>query len=701
MSQHTNIRNYWTGLSLTLLLALNTFFPVLSYAQVTPSPSNDQSNQQVAANSDISSQSNPDQPLDTLTSLASETLSSLSDSAEAAYLQNDSDGFYYVDFIGNDAGVVPNGGFGGISSNYLSNNIAGTVSIDPAGGNTATVSTIEVKPNSLDGWDKVELEATYSNTNAVKINLLTCENHPSPNTPISGFQNLTLSGGVANISSLNHIPPTGYDCIRVQVVMDNLAGSIPSPVVSKIKVSWVPLPVLLIDHLTPAQVEVGQTIVNTVRLSVSYAEACDVVAYAPLPETGVTNPDNYIDNYTPSYGQNPNPSFIEASDDGVYTASQITIGNTTIPANSVYWDLGCLKAGYTGKLTYKLKTTNGWENGILYHTQAYAGAESPVTPVTSDSDKNTSGAQKNLTELISTPKPVIDKTVSGTIRQDNQNHVYSAPPEYTNTVKYHIKISGGNIGGTGQETIFNPYVTDDLSDIYSKLSTVCGVASPSTRISAISTGGVLNNGAQTIIWSGLSNIGPLEGDQYFSFSVDYTGCPSDTEINNVSHLDSDNTTRVTDNVKVIMDISLTPNGSFAKGDRVDGQDCIGAGIDDNMPGRCMSSGSSKYLQPYGDNFEYLLYTTNTSTVTLGDIVMIDKIPRIDATNSQPHNINFLGASLPNDVSGSIWYRTDLINQDDAVAPAFDPNNPTAGGWINYITNPPATPSNVSWSSLPG
>ncbi|MBP6006016.1 hypothetical protein KA531_03925, partial [Candidatus Saccharibacteria bacterium] len=141
MSRNTNIRNYWTGLSLTLLLALNTFFPVLSYAQVTPSPSNNQSNQQVAADSDISSQSNPDQPLDTLTSLASETLSSLSDSAEAAYLQNDSDGFYYVDFIGNDAGVVPNGGFGGISSNYLSNNIAGTVSIDPAGGNTATVST--------------------------------------------------------------------------------------------------------------------------------------------------------------------------------------------------------------------------------------------------------------------------------------------------------------------------------------------------------------------------------------------------------------------------------------------------------------------------------------------------------------------------------------------------------------------------------
>jgi len=81
--------------------------------------------------------------------------------------------------------------------------------------------------------------------------------------------------------------------------------------------------------------------------------------------------------------------------------------------------------------------------------------------------------------------------------------------DYTPLVSYSIQISNNDeYHSTGHETIFNPYVTDDLSDIDSKLEAFCGVTDGMDRVSNISHNGQLSG--TTITWDGseFSDIAP-------------------------------------------------------------------------------------------------------------------------------------------------------------------------------------------------
>ncbi|MCB9020056.1 MAG: hypothetical protein H6546_06980 [Chitinophagales bacterium] len=111
---------------------------------------------------------------------------------------------------------------------------------------------------------------------------------------------------------------------------------------------------------------VGGALQYKVQYSVSYTDDTDVVIWAPLPSIA----DGTVSNFTPSYGQNPEPLFNSCGganvDDCQYVTTDTLVGDVLVPAGSVYWHFNTLSAGDTGTVKFKINTKNGWENGIQY-----------------------------------------------------------------------------------------------------------------------------------------------------------------------------------------------------------------------------------------------------------------------------------------------------------------------------------------------
>ncbi|GHV26116.1 hypothetical protein FACS1894176_06180 [Bacteroidia bacterium] len=173
----------------------------------------------------------------------------------------------------------------------------------------------------------------------------------------------------------------------------------------------------------------------------------------------------------------------------------------TIPAESVYRDIGVLNAGETRMLSFTINAPCDTMNGTKYALQS--------TIEGTLSDPHTSAFIE--TTLIAQARPQIRKTASGAFNYAQTNYLYLP---YNSTLTY--TISASNPYGT--EPINKPVVTDDLSDISQKLLTACGGASLVDRVSAISDGGVLS-GTQ-IIWN-LANIGRNQ-TKNLTYKVDFS-----------------------------------------------------------------------------------------------------------------------------------------------------------------------------------
>jgi uncharacterized repeat protein (TIGR01451 family) len=568
--------------------------------------------------------------------------------AEASFAQNNSLGSWNVDFNNNQQGVAPDGA--PLRQNITVDTTSGIAKIT-TGQTAGYFHTTTVAPNSFTAWDKVTVDATYSAANDVRVSLTDCAT-PTPNA-IAGFQNMTLGpGGIVNISGLSNT----YTCIKTRVDLVDSGG--PRPVINDVKVTWVPLPVFLVSHTVQPTRAVGDTLVYAINYSVSYVTDPAVIVWAELPSVAAGT----VTNYTAGYGVTPDPTFVSASNSGLYTASGITIQGVAIPANSVYWNLGSVPAGRTGTLTYQLQTQNGWQNGIRYLSQAHI--DSPLG-VRVDSDSNTSlaGSQPVMTTLSATPTPSIDKTVSGVVRIGTENFVVTSGA-YTPLVTYQVKVTNTR-GSSGIETIWNPIITDNLSDIYTKMSTVCGIATPSSRVMPANGGAKVGN---TIVWDtptgDLSHMGPGT-ERIVSYTVDYTGCPNDpvrTYTNSVS-FDGDNINPISDSEIVKMGVSAGGNGTFSKGAPTD--------------------------QYHNDSYDYTLNVSNSGTVALGDIVMSDKI---DTT------LDLISVSTPTAAGATVYYNTTGSGNPVNTPPAYTITPGVGISGTGWTTTQPAIGTTV-WTAV--
>lgn len=596
-------------------------------------------------------------------------------SVYADFVDDPNNGFFSIDFLNTTSGLGP------IGAPYVEN-----ISHDAGGGTVAYGSvdpsyftTAEIQPASFRNWDKITLDASINNAADLTVDVTRCDGvfGGSAPTVISGYAGLTPVGGVIDISGI----PVTEGCIQVRVNLSDSDGIYPS--VSNLEASWDPLPVFLVRLDGDLQKVVGDTITYFVDYSVSYVDSDNVFVWVPLPENATD-----FSNYTAGYNQSVDPgfdlSFVEATGGGMYTSSPISIDGVAIPANSVYWDLGYLKRGFAGTLGFKLRSKNGLEDELTYTIQAHMDSLA-ADEALSDDNPVTPTDEPFTTVLTSEPLPRIDKTVSGIITLPGKNIVYDGG-NFSANITYSIAYSNG--GGSGRETMFNPIVTDDLSDIYAKMMAAapagCGVASKAAVTALINPGsGVLDETSETITWDFSGNHLKPGGSGSVSFTVDYSPCLGNiadgSVITNTSNLDSDKTTVVADGVPITFGIDATPQGIFRKGDRVRGNKQVTAARDDNVDA----------LQTYEETATYIVEIANTGLVRLDDSVFFDKVPA---------STEFVSALLPAGFNGTIYYTTDGSYTDPASPPPFsytgarDSNDPGAI-WSDTV---PVNPENVTW-----
>lgn len=572
--------------------------------------------------------------------------------AFGSYVQNDNSGYFLVDFNNDQQGIVSDGA--PKRENIEIDTILGVAGV-ATGYSSGYFTTADIHPNSFTKWNKVELTANYSNPSDVQISLYECNSTPMP---ISGFQNLTLSGGMYDISSLS---PTTYPCIAVRV--DMTSGTV-SPTVDSLRVSWDPLPAYLLAVSVPTSVPAGSVLDANVNYSVSYVNDVNTVVWTTFPSV-------MSGTYNPLYNQNPALTFVSASNGGQYTVSGITINGITVPAKSIYWDLGNVNAGQSGTLNFKLQTGNGWQNGMKFGFSASIDSLKG-NQYNADADQSTTGIQTYNATITSAPSPEFIKSVSGTAKIGNTDYVVSGG-SYTPIVTYSLTLKNV-FNATGRETIFNPVITDDVSDILSKLNSVCSVSVPSSRISPLGGGTLAGN---TITWDATSgditNILP-GSSAAVSYTVDYTGCPNGATLyENSASAFSDNMSNVNAEHSVVVGVDTTPRGNFAKGDKVKGNSGVQGNTDDNPTA----------LQTYGDNFSYLLQMVNTGMVAGGDYVATDRVP---------DGLTFISATIPTNAGGTVYYNTSTAG----TAPTYSVSpgvGISGGGWTSTA---PVDPSTVKW-----
>jgi hypothetical protein len=436
--------------------------------------------------------------------------------------------------------------------------------------------------------------------------------------------------------------------------------------VTKVQVNWTPKVGFLVKTRYTDTFSVGNDVAVTIPYSVSYTNESNVVIWAPAP---VAQPGSY----TASLGQDLTMGFRSATQNGVFTQEGLTLGAVTVPANSVYWDLGTVRAGSAGELTARFSTRNGWENQVVF-----------ATTVTIDSGRGVSATSPVVLTASSKPAPAITKSASNLIMVDGAGHVYPGPP-YNAQVNYAIVFRNGSSAGV--EEMFDPSISDDLTAIIDLLaSPACGSQSPSQIAELITSpdqGFALDVDAKRATWP-VGNLPP--GDQAsVSLSVSFASCrwlasdyPPGTfpTVANTATGSSAKSAPVRSTARVIVGGVPDSRAVFATGNAVDGCRAINAGSDD-----CG-------ITTYGATEDVLFSASNSGLLGLYDIVMQAALPP---------GYTFVSASLPATVGGGAYYYPGddypWTGDTSEQAPPFDVNDPASGGWS---ATPPANPAAVTW-----
>ncbi len=534
------------------------------------------------------------------------------------------------------------------------------------GQTSGSYTTVLIRPTSFDAWETLTLDATIGNSADLTLDILS-----AANTPL--ITNLPLVGGVGDLSSLD--PVATADGIRVRV---NLAqtGSV-SPSVNSLSVRWNPISLLLLDNQAPTSVLVGQVINYTLRYSVNFVQAENLVLWDELP-SGVAV------SYPTDYGQDDTPTFVSATDGGLYcnTGGGCTVSGVTVPQNSVYWDLGTVPAGTTVAVSFAVRSPNGALDGTEYDNVANINA-SNATAITSNSV---------TTILLSDPAPNIQKRVSrGGVPLPSGNTYVFRGQRVQFTVSDPLGgLDGNDYAPEGRERMYNTVLWDDVSDLVANIDTALGdngflnITGGGQYVANYSPPDGSATLAHAIVWDSIG----AGADSIFApgvtfletFEVEILDPPAQDTFVNIVCLDSDQTDTICDQVvlETIPDERVT--GIFSKGDDLNNAITAKARQDDDKT----------LATTYGGTYKYLLHINNTSLVTVTDVVMVDMIPT---------EVDLIAAYVPAaSANATVFYTTTTTFTDPDTPPPFITTTLPAelGGWISWEANPPADPAQVTW-----
>ena len=562
----------------------------------------------------------------------------------------------FFDGYGDNGGILP--------PNNVTIATAGTVSLLPTK-TSGSFTTVDIVPTSFDQWIDLEVLGTYAAVGHLQVDVF-------DDTGNHLLGPLPVNGSPISLSALNPAVVTG---IKVRVSFTK-PGSI-GPTVNSLQVRWQAVSQLLLDKQGPATVNAGDNIVYSIRYSVNFVEAHNLVVWDTLPSFAngtLTYPTG------PYSGQNDNPLFVSANKGGQYNPGpgSISVSGVTIPANTVYWVLGLVPEGTTDLLNITVATRNGTLNGTILENHANLDAD--------NSPPRQSGPV--TTVIGSAPSPFIDKQHGAAIFNVN-----GSLQTVEGTVNgFSIRVE--NRSGHGRETMYDTVVYDKLTDLVNVVEDLGtpGLADDFFNISP--AGGVLDpaydpDGAgglppfPAIVWQA-GDLGP--GATFFgSFNAKLKVNPPQTQYDNYACVISDQTSPVCDQIHVRIGLDETPSGYFAKGDNASGTFRINAATDDNPT----------FAVPYGGTVAFALLGVNNSMVKLNDVVFFDMVP----PNTKFRSAWFNDPNLA--LSGArIFYSTATGFSNPNSPPPIDYTQAPAD--LDVLLNayweltPPTNPADVTW-----
>ena len=558
----------------------------------------------------------------------------------ADFTNNSNSGYFEVDFLNSTAGIRDD-------NNITYDHVAGTATANAAG---AFVRTSAINPSSLTDWDEVRLSGVLGSAVSAQVEITNCTSTATIAGPFSP------SGGRVNLRGLG-LP----SCIQVRVNLNGTSS------LDEIRVTWDALPVMLLRLTGDTTDQVGANHCYNLDLSNSFSDNDNIAMWVPLP-SGLVD----------VYGQNYSPSFASASNGGSYTAGGLNLNGSSIPANSVYWNIGFRKGGSTTRYRFCLRTPNGTQDGVSFSLQAEA--DSPTANATqSDSQTRVFGNQPITTTLTSAPGPNTTKNADTTVNLPNGPVIHNTNG-YNPVITYKVKYSNSD-SQSGVESIFDPVITDDISDIFAFLGTAspngCGLGAPASAFT-IRDGGVLNTGtagAEFIRWDFTgSNLLPA-GEINVSYDVDFSNCfavgvTSGLFVDNAVSVIASNAATTSDNQRLFFGIDLDPFTNFSK------------------------THTGGDLQAFGSLFSFQLEAQNTGAVRLDDVILSDMIPA-DAELSS--------VSIPPEFNATTFYSTcttPVTCDDPNTPPPIDytaaPADIDVGANTFWSPTPPADITTVTW-----
>ncbi|MDR0607827.1 MAG: DUF11 domain-containing protein [Candidatus Peribacteria bacterium] len=531
---------------------------------------------------------------------------------EATYLQNDNAGTFELSFL-NPEGIVYREGLtvtGGVL--FLSEHALSGIFL-----------TTQVEPASIRHRNTISLDTTTPSGSKFFVTLLDCEQ----DVIVPGWEHVAYEGQPFSLAAIDK---SQYACLQLQVDVQRDSTSSPSPIISKVAIEYQPYPVLIsrVTAVTP-KAEACGNVKYQVNFTNNYVNDMGVVLYVPLPraEAGtITGYDESLDLYP-----RLNPLFVSAEGGGKYTTTGIIVNNKEVPAESVYRDIGVLNAGETRMYGFTTTVPCDTMNDTKYLVN------SRIMGVLADPYISPQAE----TIIYAQARPKLTKGASGVFSYASRNYIYLP---YNSTLTYTLTASNPQ----GTEPINKPIITDDLSDLQQKFTTVCGSGADLLplveRISAISDGGILSG---TLLTWNLANIGRNQ-TKSVSYAVDFTGCNvHGSQFNNTAQLHAKNISTVSASYAIQLLNLLSPGVQYFK---------------------TLLNNGALY---YGDIVTYQLHLTNIGPVRLEDIHFDDVLPpelelvSADIVSKQGGSVTVSGTDITFDFSGCInsqYFATPAISR---------------------------------------
>ena len=348
----------------------------------------------------------------------------------------------------------------------------------------------KIEPINSDQWEMLCFDGVESGNLGLTINVWTNELQFDPTPALVNPPEVPDPDGLGRVCY--DLSGLGLDGLRpgeagIRITVTNSATS--NICIEATEVTWAPITDLLIDkQFIPNPILAGQEFTTIIRFSVNKVQAQNVVVWDTLPTCAdgtVTNGENDNGPFSNvvEFGQCDQPHLPDASA-GTPVDSSITnhaslgadingvqnvvpqwcdtpggcmVGATLVPQGSVYWDFGPLAEGTTQILSFNMHAPNGTVNGTTYDN---------VTGINADNQETGTPFKPllftNQTTVLSEPAPRIDKEFrSGTFVLDGVHYA-------NHGADVRVCIDVRNAAGRFEfgETMYCPYVFDDLSDIY-------------------------------------------------------------------------------------------------------------------------------------------------------------------------------------------------------------------------------------------